>query len=178
MRTQLVFAFLLPMTMLASCEGVVHYSGNVYDQQTKKPVAGVKIGWRIYNSETWNIRTEYDTLSVEDRKRLRKQGTKDDYTFLAGAPLDDTTRRTIQWTNRKADTRTSYYYGRYQMQHCIECYSDANGKFLSGPRLLSYAFGPPRISLVFCKEGYDTLYVAADCRPPYDGLQVFMTRRN
>lgn len=75
------FYLLLLAFALSSCESLLHYSGNVYNLQNE-PVQDAKISLIIGRIDTVQKMGEVlDTISVEQRKELRKKGIKDHLTF-------------------------------------------------------------------------------------------------
>jgi hypothetical protein len=71
------------LILLASCEGVIRMQGYVYDHQTKLPVENARVLLVINRKDTVrNVYYEYDTIDYKDRVKLRKNGFKDDYTYL------------------------------------------------------------------------------------------------
>jgi hypothetical protein len=62
---------------LFSCEGIIHIQGTIVDAKTNQPLDNVtvKLNGRA------DCQLKYDTLTREERQKLRKQGIKDDYRY-------------------------------------------------------------------------------------------------
>lgn len=150
----------LASTLLASCEGLIRFSGHVYDGNTRRPLGGVKVGTRHKDGIHWLVRREYDTVSTEKRKQLRQHGVKDNYTdYLTGKPDGDT----------QIATRDS-------MQHYVEAYTDSNGRYTAGPWFVGMVFGPPNIEFVFYKQGYDTVFVKTKSKKFRDSIILYRSQ--
>jgi len=62
---------------LFSCEGFIHIQGTIVDSKTNQPLDNVAVK---LNGRT-DCQLKYDTLSREERQKLREQGIKDDYGY-------------------------------------------------------------------------------------------------
>ena len=148
--------------MLTSCEGFLHFTGRVYDRNSQAPLHGVHVTWLIGGWEREEIQMEYDTLSVAQRKLLRKQtGKKDGYGYWGCCPLNDVSHKG---------------YGRDSLVHYIASYTNDTGGFFTGPMLFSFAAGPPKVKLVFSKDGYKTDTVTVKKNTSRDDLKVFLEK--
>lgn len=74
---------------LSSCESLLHYSGNVYNLQNE-PVQDAKISLIIGRTDTVQKMGEImDTVSLVQRKKLRKKGIKDNFKYSMSGGLSE-----------------------------------------------------------------------------------------
>lgn len=115
------------IAVLFSCEGYIHIQGTVVDSKTDRPIDNVIVK---LNDRT-ACRLKYDTLSLAERKRLRKQGIKDDYR----------------------------YHDAEGLSVLGPSASNENGFFLVGNILVPCVPRCPTSRLTFEKEGYKSVTV-------------------
>lgn len=189
MRSIRLIATFLIYILLSSCEGSLKYIGQVYDKRTNKPLENVQVKWQFYNGNpTEKVRLVYDSVSEAQRLQYRKLGIKDDFTYWC-CPLDDSIYRSkfnvvthgnppgmTSWPpNKRSNYQGPYYQygGKDNLRHLVDCFTDKNGVFLSGPMLVGMVFGAPKIKLLFSKAGYRTL-IMKPTRGRYDSIIVYM----
>jgi hypothetical protein len=137
MRKRL-FHFVVALSILgmfSSCEAFIHAQGAILDRGTLQPVPGVMVQllWR-HNWDTMsNSGIIADTLNWDERKKVRKQGAKDNY--------------------------KSFDFGSSRWSQRVPLVTDMSGKFSTGTYWVSAALGVPKVSVLFTKEGYKTLLV-------------------
>jgi hypothetical protein len=107
---------------LFSCEGIIHIQGTIVDSKTNQPLDNVTVK---LNDRT-DCQLKYDSLSREERQKLRKQGIKDDY----------------------------WYHDAEGLSKLGPSTSDAKGLFWVGNILVQCIPKCPTSKLTFEKEGY------------------------
>jgi hypothetical protein len=115
------------LIFLASCEGFIHVRGTVVDARTNKPLenVAVKLNGRV------NCQVKCDTIPPKERKKLRKQGVKDNF--------------------------MSHANGECQYSYYGPSVSDDKGSFKVGTMLVGCSPVCPKITLSFTKDGYKPL---------------------
>jgi hypothetical protein len=78
---KIIFCLVLMAFALNSCEAYLHYRGNVYNNKNE-PVENAKISLIIGRIDTiQKMGEKFDTISIEQRKALRKKGVKDNFRY-------------------------------------------------------------------------------------------------
>lgn len=156
-------------------------SGHIYDAQTGKPIEGVHVGWGNIEDPDWKVRLAYDSLTKEERDSVRKatRKRKDGLGFYAGVPLDDSLYYAPANRGYRSTVEGGYeYYGKYCYKYYTDSYSDANGYFATGPRLVGASPTIFNIRAVFLKDGYKPTMIHLKDKPgsARDSFVVYMHR--
>jgi hypothetical protein len=86
---KIIFCLFLVTFTLNSCETLLHYKGNVYNDKNE-PVENAKISLIIGKRDTMRKMGEIlDTISIAQRKELRRKGIKDNFTSRMGEGLSE-----------------------------------------------------------------------------------------
>lgn len=120
----------LIITTLVSCEGFIHLQGTIVDSKTNHPLDKVTV--RL--NDRIDCKLIYDTLSSEERQRLRKRGIKDNYKYHDAGGLSILGPST----------------------------SDEKGFFSVGNILVSCMPKCPTSKLTFEKEGYRSMTIMSE----------------
>jgi hypothetical protein len=129
---------------MSGCEAFIHARGTIYDYENKQPLQGVSVIMIWRNRDTmYNCAFELDTLDDKSRRKVRRSGVKDEYTY--------------------------FDFGTSKRGKPVPLYSDVKGKFATGTYWTSAAFGIPRVRLFFTLPGYEPLL--AD-RYPYQDFYL------
>lgn len=89
MKIKTILFLLLSTFALSSCETLLHYTGNVYNDKNE-PIENAKISLIIGKRDTVQKMGEImDTVSIAQRKALRKKGIKDNFKSRMGEGLSE-----------------------------------------------------------------------------------------
>ncbi|WP_415326374.1 hypothetical protein [Chryseobacterium sp. MMS23-Vi53] len=89
MKIKTIFCLLLITFALSSCESLLHYTGNVYNDKNE-PIENAKISLIIGKRDTVQKMGEImDSVSLAQRKALRKKGIKDNFKYSMSGGLSE-----------------------------------------------------------------------------------------
>ena len=89
MKIKTFFYLLLITFALSSCESLLQYTGNVYNDKNE-PIENAKISLIIGKRDTVQKMGEImDTVSIAQRKTLRKKGIKDNFRYSMSRGLSE-----------------------------------------------------------------------------------------
>ena len=102
-KIKILISFLLVIIIFNSCEAFLKYSGNVYNSQNE-PLQNARVSLIIGKRDTVKRMGEIlDTISVENRMKLRKSGIKDDLKYNSNGQIYEPT---ILYTDKNGFFKT------------------------------------------------------------------------
>jgi hypothetical protein len=139
---------LIYIFLFSSCEGFIHIEGKTFDSTSRQPINNVQVFLIVKGKDTIRKnQTEFDSLSFDQRKTLRKQGMKDDYKWHVPGGLS-----------------------KYRLS-----LSDTSGYFTVGSILVPCMPKCPKCKLIFIKRGYRPVTVETSSIKQ-DSINVFLEK--
>ena len=141
------FIFIL---LFSSCETLIYTKGRTFDVTSRQPINNAQVTLILKGNDTIRkIHVEQDSLTIDQRKALRKQGIKDDF----------------KW-------RENGRFSKYSLS-----LSDTLGYFAVGMIVVPCAFKCPKCELLFVKSGYKSLTIETSAIT-HDSVNVYLEKLN
>ncbi len=115
MKIKNIFSLLSAAFLLNSCETLLHYEGNVYNEKNE-PLKNAKISLIVGKRDTVKKMGEtFDTISIAQRKQLRRTGIKDNFIYSMDGGLSEPK---ILYTDKNGYFETRTLWMGCGFSHC------------------------------------------------------------